>query len=129
MTLHANSSNPFVGGKARPVTQEMLYRANGLGLDPEQVKRLLKAGTDYEFEEDGSRIEPPIKQLNVNHFLEFENHHMIKPDARSGNYYLKVTISGKTIVKPLGKDVVKARQLRDKYLKELNFKPSRHSAR
>lgn len=128
MTLHANSSNPFVGGKARPVTPEMLWRANGLGLDPERVKYLLKAGTDYEFNEDGTRIEPPLPVLDVNHFLKNDNHHMIKPDPR-GVYYLKVTIGGKVIVKPLDKDEDKARTIRDKYLKELNFKPSRHSAR
>lgn len=129
MTLHANSTNPFVGGVARPVTPEMLWRANGLGLDPERVKHLLKAGTDYEFNSDGTRIEPPLPVLNVNHFMESENHHMFQPDCRSKIYYLKVTIAGKTICKPLGTDEVKARKLRDKYLKELKFVPSRHSAR
>lgn len=128
MTLQFNTNNPFLGGKARPVTPEMLERARSLGIDPDGVKALLRAGTDYEFDEGGNRIEPEPAKLDINYFLKNPNHHMIKPDPR-GSFYLKVTIGGRVIVKPLDKDEVKARKLRDKYLKELNFTPSRHSAR
>lgn len=122
------SSNPFVGGKARPVTDEMLERARLMGIDPTRLSHLLRAGTEYEFDANGKRIEiEPVKRDPME-ILNRENHHMIKPDPR-GVYYLKVTISGKTIVKPLDKDEVKARVVRDSWLKKLNFTPSRHSAR
>jgi hypothetical protein len=126
--METESVNPFIGGKARPVTDEQIERAKALGINPESLSRLLRAGTDYEFDDSGKRIEPERYRGDPNVIYERENHHMILPDPQ-GVYYLKVTISGKTIVKPLDKDPVKARKMRDKHLKDLKYTPSRHSAR
>jgi hypothetical protein len=121
-------NNPFVGGRERPVTEEQRFRGNYLGFTPERLQQLLRAGTEYEFDSNGKRIEIAPAKLDPNVVINRENHHMIKPDPR-GIFYLKVTIAGKTIVKPLDKDAEKARILRDKHLKALNYVPSRHSAR
>ena len=126
--METESVNPFVGGKARPVTDEQMERAKALGINPDGLSRLLRAGTDYEFDDSGKRIEPERSMRDPNVIFERENHHMIKPDPQ-GIFYMKVTINGKTIVKPLDKDEVKSRKMRDKHLKDLKYTPSRHSAR
>lgn len=122
------SPNPFIGGKARPVTDEQKLRGGYLGIPSARLEFLLRAGTDYEFDANGKRIEIEPPKLDPMFVTNRENHHMIKPDPR-GIFYLKVTINGKTIVKPLDKDAEKARVIRDKHLKALNFVPSRHSSR
>jgi hypothetical protein len=120
--------NPFVGGKERPVTDEQKFRGNYLGFTAERLQQLLRAGTEYEFDANGKRIEIAPTPTDPNVVVNRENHHMIKPDPR-GIFYLKVTIAGKTIVKPLAKDAETSRVMRDKHLKALNYVPSRHSAR
>lgn len=80
--METESVNPFLGGKARPVTDEQIERAKALGINPDNLARLLKAGTDYEFDDEGNRIEPERSIRDPNVILERENHHMIKPDPQ-----------------------------------------------
>lgn len=112
------------------ITPEIIYKAKLMGLrtDEEYLKNLLHTGHDYTYTEDGVRITPDTRTLSVDNVMNRENHHMIRPDPK-GSYYLKVVIKGKTILKPLHKDEQKARIMRDKYLKQLNYVPSRHIAR
>jgi hypothetical protein len=112
----------------RPITDDMIERAKSMGINPERLQNLLHTGNDYAYDGNTRRVIGEPRVTNVNHYLNNENHHMIKPDP-DGCFYLKVTIKGKTIVKPLHKDAEKAREMRDSHLKQLNFTPSRHSAR
>lgn len=121
VTAITQSSNLLLqDGKPRPVTQEMIDRGRDFGLSADKVTALLRAGTDYKYTPEGLRIEPKPYTNPMETILERENHHMIKPDP-DGVYYLKVGIDGKQIIKPLAKDVVKARKMRDKYLKEFGY--------
>ena len=112
----------------KPITDEMRERSNYIGISEERLKFLLNAGMDYVYDENGRRIEPPKRETSTDFFISRKLHHMIKPDP-NGIFYLKVVISGKTIIKPLDRDEEKAILKRDELLKAMNFKPSRHSAR
>lgn len=112
----------------KQITDEMRNRSEYIGISEERLKFLLNAGMDYIYDENGRRIEPQKRVTSTNFFIERKLHHMIKPDP-NGVFYLKVTIKGKTIVKPLDKDENKSIQMRDELLRAMNFEPSRHSAR
>ncbi len=105
--------------KIRPITDEVTERAVALGMDLKKLPFLLRAGQDYEYDHDGNRIEPEIAGGAID-WLSRENHHMIKPDPK-GVFYLKLTLKGKTHIKPLSKDEVEARVMRDKWMNTLGY--------
>lgn len=107
-----------------PITPAILARAKALGVKPERIPFLLACGKDYEYREDGSRIEPEKYHGNPLAYLKTNiNHHMIKPDPK-GVFYFKIKINGKSTCKPLAKDEETSRVMRDKILKDMNWYPS-----
>jgi hypothetical protein len=89
------------------VTDAILARGLELGLTPDRIEFLMKVAEV-----------PNFNKIDTNRKDSFE---MIKPDP-DGVYYLKTSVSGKWMVKPLDIDESKAKLLMAKKLKELGLK-------
>ena len=86
------------------VTPEILRRGLLFGLTPERIEFLMKIADV-----------PSYDKIDINRPDSYE---FIKPDPE-GVWYLKASIKGKWIVKPLSNEEEKAKQLGRKKLKEL----------
>lgn len=89
------------------VTDAILARGLELGLTPDRIEFLMKVAEV-----------PNFNKIDTNRPDSFE---MIQPDP-DGVYYMKASVSGKWIVKPLVNDEAKAKELMKKKLKELGLK-------
>jgi hypothetical protein len=88
------------------VTPEIMERGLLFGLKPDRIKFLMKINElpNYDLI-DSSRP---------------DSYTLIKPDPH-GVHYLKVSVSGKWIVKPLDMDEMKSQKMAKKKLKELGY--------
>ena len=89
------------------VTEAIMKRGLELGLKPDRIEFLMKVAEV-----------PNFNKIDTNRKDSFQ---MMKPDP-DGIYYLKASVSGKWIVKPLDIDESKAKLLMAKKLKELGLK-------
>ena len=84
-------------------------RAKALGIS---LNRAIEMTNPKNFD---LNIVPPAPKKN---FFDNPDHHMA---CLNGKYYLKVVINAKCHSRPLSKDPIEARRMRDEFLKENNF--------
>lgn len=89
------------------VTPEIMMRGLELGLTPDRIEFLMKVADIPNYSKiDTSRP---------------DGYEMVKPDP-DGVYYLKATVSGKWIVKPLSSDEAESKKMLSKLLKSIGLK-------
>lgn len=89
------------------VTPEILQKGLMFGLKPERIEWLMSIADLPNYD----AIDPNRP----------DSYELIKPDE-NGVYYVKASVAGKWIVKPLDKDEERSKTLAKKKLKELGFK-------
>jgi hypothetical protein len=88
------------------VTEAIMLRGLELGLTPDRIEFLMKVADV-----------PNFNKIDTNRPDSIQ---MIKPDP-DGVFYMKLSVAGRWIVKPLHNDEVKAKAIMAKKLKELNI--------
>lgn len=89
------------------VTEAILLRGLELGLTPDRIEFLMKVADV-----------PNFNKIDTNRPDSIQ---MFKPDP-DGVFYMKASVSGKWIVKPLHSDEEKAKAIMAKKIKELGIK-------
>lgn len=89
------------------VTEAIMARGLELGLTPDRIEFLMKVAEV-----------PNFNKIDTNRP---DSVQMIKPDP-DGIFYMKASVAGKWIVKPLHSDETKAKAILAKKIKELGIK-------
>jgi hypothetical protein len=89
------------------VTPEILAKGLSYGLTPDRIEFLMQIADlpNYDLVEEGRP----------------DSYTLIKPDP-DGLYYVKASVGGKWVVKPLDSDETKSKSMLKKKLKELGYK-------
>lgn len=88
------------------VTDAIMQRGLELGLTPDRIEFLMKVADVPNFDKIDEKRP--------------DSYELFKPDPE-GVYYLKASLKGKWIVKPLDSDEQKSKEMLNKRLKEIGF--------